>query len=69
MKKLGVPVLANVAAILRPMMPDLPMPQMMTRPCEPSTCSTASVNCPSSLSASAATADASICRTRLADAM
>ncbi len=32
MKNDGVPVLAKVAAIFLPMMPDLPMPQTMTRP-------------------------------------
>ena len=31
-KKAGVPVLDSVAAILRQMMPDLPMPVTMTRP-------------------------------------
>ena len=31
-KNAGVPVLESVAAILRQMMPDLPMPVTMTRP-------------------------------------
>ena len=31
-KNAGVPVLASVAAILRQMMPDLPMPVTITRP-------------------------------------
>src|SRR5262245_36348794 len=31
-KKAGVPVLARVAAILRPMIPDLPTPVTITRP-------------------------------------
>ena len=32
MKKLGVPVLAKVAAILAPIWPDLPIPLTMQRP-------------------------------------
>ena len=40
-KNAGVPVLASVAAILRQMMPDLPMPVTMTRPLQPRTSTTA----------------------------
>src|SRR5829696_7269417 len=62
-KKAGVPVLASVAAILRQMMPDLPMPVTITRPLQPRISSTARANLSSSRSTSARIAAASVCRT------
>src|SRR5687768_18475518 len=62
-KKAGVPVLDNVAAILRHTMPDLPMPVMITRPLHSATSVTALANRSSSRSASAMTAAASVCST------
>src|SRR5450830_550217 len=60
----GVPVDAKVAAILRPIWPDLPMPDTTTRPLQFSSSETA---CPTLLSVSrrecsAISASASICR-------
>src|ERR1041385_3782975 len=62
-KKEGVPVLVNVAAILRQMMPDLPMPVRMTRPLQLRSSSTAHENLPSSRSTSARIACASVSST------
>jgi hypothetical protein len=45
----GVPVLARVAANLRPMWPDLPTPETMTRPLEARIRSTAAAKPASSL--------------------
>ncbi|MNK99578.1 hypothetical protein D3C87_1199820 [compost metagenome] len=58
----GVPVEASVAATLRPMWPDLPMPDTTTRPVQPRIIWTALVNAGVSRSASAETASASILR-------
>src|SRR6185436_15664929 len=62
-KKAGVPVLASVAAILRQMMPDLPMPVTITRPLQRTTSDTASAKRSSRRSTSASTAAASVWRT------
>src|SRR5688572_28564693 len=59
----AVPVLDNVAAIFRQMMPDLPMPVTITRPEQSLTSSTALAKLSSRRSARAATAAASVCRT------
>ena len=56
----GVPVLANVEAILRPMWPDFPMPLTMTRPRPARMRFTASRKAPLRRSASARMASASI---------
>src|SRR5580765_5306053 len=63
MKWAGVPVLDSVAAIFWQMMPDLPMPVMMTRPRQLRSSSTARSNRSSSRSTSARIAAASVCRT------
>src|SRR5688572_516464 len=63
MKNADVPVLENVAAILRQIMPDLPIPVRITRPLQSRTSNTARSNRASSRSASASTAAASVCRT------
>ncbi len=64
-KKAGVPVEASVAAILRPMWPDLPMPETTTRPshCNNSSTARASACEPSAASRFfiARMASASIC--------
>ena len=52
-KKAGVPVLASVAAILRAICPDLPIPDTTTRPRQPSSSATAWTKPPSSWSRSA----------------
>ena len=67
-KYAGVPVLASVAAILRAMWPDLPMPVTMTRPWRLRMMSTARSNSSPTRSASAATAAASMRSTRRARA-
>ena len=62
-KNADVPVLASVAAILRQMMPDLPMPVTMTRPWHSYSIRTARSKFSSSRSTSAMIAAASVCRT------
>src|SRR5688572_30739494 len=62
-KKAGVPVLASVAAILRQMMPDLPMPVTMTRPLQLRIRVTARAKLSSMRCSSARIAAASVCRT------
>ena len=59
MKNEGVPVLASVAAILRPTCPDFPMPVTTMRAVQPSTHSTARQNSSSTFSVSFFTASAS----------
>ncbi len=67
-KKAGVPVLASVAAILRAICPDLPIPETTTRPRQPSSSATAWTKPPSSWSRSARTASASMSSTSRASA-
>src|SRR3954454_9794678 len=67
-KNAAVPVLVNVAAILRQMSPDLPMPVTMTRPLHRRSSSTTQSNRSSSRSTSARIAAASVSRTFLASA-
>src|SRR5436190_7186297 len=62
-KNAGVPVLARVAAILRQMMPDLPIPVRMTRPLQVLRSSTAQENRASMRPTSARIAAASVSRT------
>ena len=62
-KNAAVPVEAKVAATLRAMCPDLPMPTTMTRPPQPSNKSSASANSVSMRWASWATAEASVRKT------
>src|SRR5690606_26783846 len=69
MKKLGVPVLANVAAIFLPMMPDLPIPHTMVRPRERRILSTVCEKHSSICPASARIASASMPKTRRAEAI
>src|SRR5690242_7893381 len=59
----GVPVLVSVAAILRQMMPDLPMPVRMTRPLHCRSSCTAQSKRPSRRSTSARIAAASVSST------
>lgn len=61
-KDLGVPVLANVAAIFRPMIPDLPIPVMTTRPGQSKIIATAAEKCSSTRGTSSKIASASICK-------
>src|SRR5699024_8411022 len=68
MKKAGVPVEAKVAAILRPIWPDLPMPVTTTRPRHASTRCTASVKRTRKLFLSACRAVISISKLRCAEA-
>src|SRR4051812_15838460 len=67
-KKDAVPVLVNVAAILRQMMPDFPIPVRMTRPLQRRSNCTAASNRSSSRSTSARMAAASVSRTLRASA-
>ena len=69
MKKAGVPVEARVAAILRAMWPDLPMPLTTTRPRQARISSQARTNEPSMRCGNAAMASASICSTSTARAI
>src|SRR5688572_27240993 len=62
-KNAGVPVLASVAAILRQMTPDLPMPVTMTRPLQLWISITARANLSSMRCSSARIAAASVWRT------
>src|SRR5687768_3266661 len=62
-KNAGVPVLASVAAILRQMTPDLPMPVTMTRPLQLRISITARANLSSMRCSSARIAAASVWRT------
>ena len=62
-KKAGVPVEASVAAILRAMCPDLPMPLTMTRPWQASTWRQARQKPSSSVSRRCCTASASMAST------
>src|SRR4051812_41686696 len=62
-KKAGVPMLDSVAAILRQMMPDLPMPVTITRPRQSRRSWTARSNRSSRRSTSARIAAASVSRT------
>src|ERR1043166_7860617 len=62
-KNAGVPVLVSVAAILRQMMPDLPMPVRMTRPLQWRSSSTAQEKRASMRSTSARMAAASVSST------
>ena len=59
-KKLGVPVLASVAAILRPTRPDLPIPVIISLPRHSSMRSTADTNFSSTESAMRSSAADSI---------
>ena len=62
----GVPVLVKVATILRPIRPDLPIPDTMTRPLALKMVSTAFEKFSSSLGMSPRIHSASIFRTSLA---
>ena len=59
-KNAGVPVEARVAAILRPMCPDLPMPLTTTRPLQPRISRQASTKAGPIRASSASTAAASV---------
>src|SRR5438067_1228950 len=67
-KNAGVPVLVSVAAILRQMIPDLPMPVTMTRPRQLRSRSTAASNLASTRPTSARIAAASVSSTFRASA-
>ena len=65
-KNAGVPVLASVAAILRAMWPDLPMPVTTTRPLQSRHTRQAAAKRPSSRASNPSTARASMARARRA---
>src|SRR3954469_3679937 len=67
-KNAGVPVLVSVAAILRQMMPDLPIPVTITRPAHCLSSWTAASNLPSTRLTSARIAAASVSSTLRASA-
>jgi len=67
-KKLGVPVEANVAAILRPMRPDLPMPVTMHLPRPARISSTASAKASPRVCSRCPSASISVCTARRATA-